>query len=121
MYLVGRIQFWHGYQWGKTKAIIKSNRDFWIPKIERNIQRDKENNATLIAMGYTVFRFWGEDVRTCMSINELGLLAINTILHNDNVLTPIWCNEAQLPQAIGKRYFLQKAAASIRKPASRPL
>ncbi|MGY6742914.1 MAG: very short patch repair endonuclease [Cecembia sp.] len=36
--------FWHGYDWENRKETIKSNRDFWIPKIERNRQRDREIN-----------------------------------------------------------------------------
>lgn len=55
-------EFWHGYNWQERKHKIKSNREFWIPKIERNIQRDKEVNATLEQMGYTVFRFWEKEV-----------------------------------------------------------
>mgnify|MGYP003550159130 CR=1 FL=1 len=31
-------EFWHGYDWDNRKKDFKSNRDFWIPKIERNIQ-----------------------------------------------------------------------------------
>ena len=37
--------FWHGHNWPERKQAIKSNRAFWIPKIERNIQRDHEINA----------------------------------------------------------------------------
>jgi len=52
-------EFWHGHQWEKIKGIIKSNRDFWIPKIERNIKRGKEINAALTSMTYSVFRLFG--------------------------------------------------------------
>ncbi len=55
-------EFWHGYQWEDRKAKIKSNREFWIPKIERNIQRDAEVNQELKKMGYKVFRFWQKEV-----------------------------------------------------------
>ena len=55
-------EFWHGYQWEERKAKIKSNREFWIPKIERNIQRDAEVNQELQRLGYTVFRFWQKEV-----------------------------------------------------------
>lgn len=55
-------EFWHGYQWKERKEKIKSNREFWIPKIERNIQRDTEVNAELKRMGYTVFRFWQKEI-----------------------------------------------------------
>lgn len=68
-------EFWHGRNWEESKKRIKSNRDFWWPKIERNIQRDKENTAALIAMGYTVFRLWDTDVRNNLNkcINQIQL------------------------------------------------
>ncbi len=56
-------EFWHGKNWEKKKEKIKSNRDFWIPKIERNIQRDRVNNRQLVEMGYEVFRFWDTDIK----------------------------------------------------------
>jgi DNA mismatch endonuclease, patch repair protein len=56
-------EFWHGSNWKEKKEKIKSNRDFWIPKIERNIQRDREVNEQLNALGYTVIRFWEQQVK----------------------------------------------------------
>jgi len=55
-------EFWHGFNWEERKEKIKSNRTFWIPKIERNIQRDAEVNEELRRLGYTVFRFWQKQV-----------------------------------------------------------
>ncbi|MEO0573638.1 MAG: very short patch repair endonuclease [Bacteroidota bacterium] len=55
-------EFWHGFNWVERKGKIKSNREFWIPKIERNMQRDTEVNRELQKMGYTVFRFWQKEV-----------------------------------------------------------
>ena len=55
-------EFWHGYDWENRCKDFKSNRDFWIPKIERNIQRDKEVTAELVRQGWTVLRFWGKDI-----------------------------------------------------------
>lgn len=55
-------EFWHGFNWNENKSDIKSNRDFWIPKIEKNIQRDIEVNNTLRENGWTVIRFWGKDI-----------------------------------------------------------
>lgn len=40
-------EFWHGYDWDNKKNEFKSNQEFWIPKIERNIARDNEVNETL--------------------------------------------------------------------------
>ncbi len=56
-------EFWHGYNWEEKKVRIKSNREFWIPKIERNMQRDKEINKKLKHMGFRVFRFWEHEIR----------------------------------------------------------
>lgn len=55
-------EFWHGFDWEKRKTDIKSNRDFWIPKIERNIERDKEVTANLTADGWIVLRYWGKEI-----------------------------------------------------------
>lgn len=56
-------EFWHGYNWDERKNDIKSNRDFWIAKIERNIERDKEVNSKLAADGWIILRFWGNDIK----------------------------------------------------------
>lgn len=56
-------EFWHGYNWDERKNDFKSHRDFWIPKIERNMERDNEVNKTLENEGWTVLRFWGNDIK----------------------------------------------------------
>lgn len=56
-------EFWHGYDWNKKRLEIKSNQDFWIPKLERNMQRDKEVNEMLEKDGWTVLRFWGNEIK----------------------------------------------------------
>tara|TARA_Y100000815_G_C13350272_1_gene504155 strand:+ start:37321 stop:37794 length:474 start_codon:yes stop_codon:yes gene_type:complete len=56
-------EFWHGYQWPEKKQQLKSNKDFWIPKIERNMQRDREVNHQLQEMDFTVFRFWTHEIK----------------------------------------------------------
>lgn len=60
-------EFFHGYDWEHKQNEIKSNRDFWIPKIERNMQRDIEVNEKLKADGWTVLRFWGSDIKRDLS------------------------------------------------------
>jgi len=55
-------EFWHGYRWEEKKEKIKSNRGFWIPKIERNMQRDQANNRDLVDKGWQVMRFWEKEV-----------------------------------------------------------
>lgn len=60
-------EFWHGYDWERRKDDIKSNRDFWIPKIERNMQRDIEVTQTLTNDGWLVLRFWGNEIKKHLS------------------------------------------------------
>ncbi len=55
--------FWHGYDWENREKQIKSNREYWIPKIERNMAKDIETNHVLTSMGYTVIRVWEHDIR----------------------------------------------------------
>lgn len=55
--------YWHGYDWENRHQRIKSNRDYWIPKIERNMARDKEVNEMLEAQGWIVLRFWEWQIR----------------------------------------------------------
>lgn len=56
-------EFWHGYNWEERKKDFKSNQEFWISKIERNIARDMEVNEALEKDGWTVLRFWGKDIK----------------------------------------------------------
>ena len=70
-------EFWHGYAWDITQDEFQTNRDFWISKIERNIQRDKEVNERLRQDGWIVLRFWGREIlrntNQCADIIEAAL------------------------------------------------
>ena len=57
-------EFWHGYDWEKKRNEIKTRREFWIPKIERNIERDKEVTEHLRKEGWIVIRFWGKEIKS---------------------------------------------------------
>ncbi len=73
-------EFWHGYNWNIRKKDIKSNKRFWINKIEGNIERDKIVNQILQDQGWKVIRFWGKeilkDTEGCLNIieKEIGVL-----------------------------------------------
>ena len=56
-------EFWHGYDWEHRNLEIKSRREFWVPKIERNIKRDREVSEMLEAEGWIVLRFWGRQIK----------------------------------------------------------
>lgn len=76
-------EFWHGYNWDERKDKIKSNRDFWIPKIERNMQRDRQVNRQLEEMEYTVFRFWTREIKENLSKCITDILVYIAIGRND--------------------------------------
>ena len=69
-------EFWHGYNWEERKRDFKSHQEFWIPKIECNMGRDREVTAKLEAEGWTVIRFWGNDIKKetarCADIIEIA-------------------------------------------------
>lgn len=56
-------EFFHGKDWETQQLRIKSNRDYWIPKIERNMQRDLDVNDFLVSKNWTVLRFWSKEVQ----------------------------------------------------------
>ncbi len=67
-------EFWHGKYLTEGKYIPKTNAEYWIPKITRNIERDKEVNITLKEQGWIVLRFWQKeiekDIETCLATVE---------------------------------------------------
>lgn len=69
-------KMWHGYDWGHQKEDFKSNRDFWIPKIERNMERDREVTEALTEQGWMVMRLWDfeikNDVKLCADKIEMA-------------------------------------------------
>lgn len=58
-------EFFHGKDWDTLKQRLKgsNNGEFWISKISRNIARDDAVNKKLNFEGWTVIRFWGEDIK----------------------------------------------------------
>lgn len=55
-------EFWHGYEWKKRKSRIKNNREYWIWKIQYNINHDSIVNQALHDQGWTILRFWSKKV-----------------------------------------------------------
>ena len=49
--------FWHGHDCPRGRR-PQTNRDFWNEKLDRNIARDRANQAALRKMGWKVFVVW---------------------------------------------------------------
>ncbi len=57
-------ELFHGNNWEvlRPKLLKGNNPEYWVKKIERNMERDRENDKKLLFMGWTVIRFWGNDI-----------------------------------------------------------
>lgn len=55
-------EFFHGKNW-ETKKKPQTNAEFWIKKIERNMQRDIEVNTYLESQNWKVLRFWSNEIK----------------------------------------------------------
>ena len=69
-------EFFHGKDWEILKPRLEksNNKEYWISKISRNRERDDEVNKKLLFMGWTVIRFWGDDIKNhteeCVKVIE---------------------------------------------------
>jgi DNA mismatch endonuclease, patch repair protein len=65
--------FWHCCpEHGRPPA---SNTDYWTPKLERNVERDRTNNAALRGAGWNVVRIWEHvplDEAVAIALRALG-------------------------------------------------
>lgn len=78
--------FWHGKNWGEArKSEFRKNRKFWISKIERNRERDREVNQALEKEGWKVIRFWEDEIKKkadwCVNkvLKEMKFQKLNTV------------------------------------------
>lgn len=80
-------EFFHGKDWEVLRVKLETgkNSDFWINKIGRNREHDDEINKELLFKGWTVIRFWGEDIKKktdeCVKVIEE---AIFNVIMNGN-------------------------------------
>ena len=63
--------FWHQHKGCKRASIPKSNTDYWIPKLEKNVNRFKENSDRLDTMGYRTAVIWECEVKDLENNKEL--------------------------------------------------
>ncbi len=56
--------FWHGRNWARLRRNLlrRHNAAYWIAKIARNRQRDREVTRELVRAGWQVLRIWETDI-----------------------------------------------------------
>ena len=57
-------EFFHGKEWDVLKPKVEkgNNGEYWVKKIQENINRDAEMDKKLLFLGWTVIHFWGKDI-----------------------------------------------------------
>ena len=72
-----------GKDWDKLKARLEKGEkgDYWIKKITRNMERDEDVNKQLMFRGWTVLRFWGDEIKKntdeCVKVIEEAIFDIS--------------------------------------------
>lgn len=58
-------EFFHGKNWEVLKPRLEKgdHGDYWTKKIARNMERDNEIDKQLLFEGWTVIRFWGNEIK----------------------------------------------------------
>jgi len=70
-------EFWHGKNWSIQQKRLDSNKEFWINKIQNNINRDRKINEKLTNSGWVVLRFWETDIKK--NLEECVFKIVQTI------------------------------------------
>ncbi len=80
--------FWHGHDCGQFRP-PRTNRDFWMKKINRNRQRDKEEQRQLAKMGWHCITIWECELEKDKRKQTLASLTytLNHIYLQDRVAT----------------------------------
>lgn len=80
-------EFFHGYNWKIKKQKLGHNREYWIKKIERNIDRDRETDLKLVALGWIPIHFWGHEIQhrtnDCVEAVENLIFELQFLQFND--------------------------------------
>ena len=70
--------FWHQHKGCKKAAVPKSNQDYWLPKLDKNVSRFVNNTALLKKMDFKVFTVWECETKDIESLDK----AIQGIINN---------------------------------------
>lgn len=85
-------EFFHGKDWEVLKPKLEKgkNPEYWIPKIERNMERDREKDKQLLFEGWTVIHFWGKDI---LKKTEECIRVIEETIFESTTMQEEWVND----------------------------
>lgn len=78
-------EFWHGRDWEQKKTKLKRNREYWIEKIEENIDRDRRVDSELRGIGWIPVHFWTKEIEKDLGdcIKTIKELAYDEIVNQN--------------------------------------
>jgi DNA mismatch endonuclease (patch repair protein) len=62
--------FWHQHVGCVDSHLPKSRTDYWTPKLNRNVERDKTNNKELKKLGWQVLIVWDCELREARTVTR---------------------------------------------------
>jgi DNA mismatch endonuclease (patch repair protein) len=65
--------FWHRHTCKDGARIPETNAGYWVPKIDRNVARDHENEEEWKRLGWDALILWECEVRDRQALKELLL------------------------------------------------
>jgi DNA mismatch endonuclease (patch repair protein) len=68
--------FWHGHECARGARTPKANREYWLEKIRKNVERDRNNKILLESLGWGILAVWECEVNNVAKLE----LTINTFL-----------------------------------------
>ena len=63
--------FWHQHKGCRRASIPKSNTEYWIPKLEKNTARFKQNIRELKKSGWQVYTVWECEAKDINKLNKI--------------------------------------------------
>jgi DNA mismatch endonuclease (patch repair protein) len=63
--------FWHGHQGCRYFVVPKTRTDWWLNKINGNVEKDASTAATLRLMGWHVIEIWACQLKKNLIVFEM--------------------------------------------------
>lgn len=63
--------FWHQHAGCGLSHVPKSNREYWVPKLERNVLRDANKDEELRKLGWHVIVIWECEIKPKDGVKEV--------------------------------------------------
>ena len=77
--------FWHAHTDCGRAHRPTTNQSYWLPKLARNVARDKKNDAALRAMGWKLKIVWECEIASSASVEKIAKIIANDISRRNSL------------------------------------